>query len=257
MNNLITVSNDEQKVSARELHEKLEIKTKFSMWFERMLEFGFEPNKDFFPKMGKTSETGGRPQTDYEITIEMAKEICMIQRTPKGKQVRQYLINLERAWNTPEQVMARALRIANQTIDSLHDRVGALQQDNDRMKPKEIFADAVATSRTSILIGDLAKLICQNGVEIGQKRLFEWLRANGYLLSNGASKNMPAQRYLEQGLFEVKERTINNPDGSVLTTRTTKVTGKGQIYFINKFIIGAQQNGKGNSNRKPEIAAAH
>ena len=104
------------------------------------------------------------------------------------------------------------------------------------MRPKEIFADAVSASHTSILIGDLAKLICQNGYQIGQKRLFQWLRDNGYLMKNGSSRNMPQQRYVEQGLFEVKESNIQNPDGSVRITRTTKVTGKGQIYFTNKFL---------------------
>lgn len=113
-----------------------------------------------------------------------------------------------------------------------------LQADNDRMKPKEIFADAVSASKTSILIGDLAKLICQNGFEIGQKRLFQWLRDNGYLVKNGASKNMPMQRYVEQGLFEIKESNVVNPDGSVRITKTTKVTGKGQVYFVNKFLKG-------------------
>lgn len=112
-----------------------------------------------------------------------------------------------------------------------------LQADNDRMRPKEIFADAVSASHTSILIGDLAKLIKQNGVEIGQKRLFAWLRDNGYLIKRkGADWNMPTQRSMEMGLFEVKESVINNPDGSVRINRTTKVTGKGQQYFINKFL---------------------
>ena len=104
------------------------------------------------------------------------------------------------------------------------------------MKPKALFADAVEASETSILIGDLAKLIKQNGVDIGQKRLFAWLRDHGYLIKSGASANMPTQKSMEQGLFEVKERTINNPDGSVRITRTTKVTGKGQTYFVNKFL---------------------
>lgn len=104
------------------------------------------------------------------------------------------------------------------------------------MKPKALFADAVETSETSILIGDLAKLIKQNGVDIGQKRLFAWLRDHGYLIKSGASVNMPTQKSMELGLFEVKERTINNPDGSVRITRTTKVTGKGQTYFVNKFL---------------------
>lgn len=112
-----------------------------------------------------------------------------------------------------------------------------LQKDIQRMKPKEIFADAVSTSHTSILIGDLAKILKQNGVQTGQKRLFEWMRENGYLIKrNGADRNMPTQRAMEQGLFEVKESTVNNPDGSVRINRTTKVTGKGQQYFINKFL---------------------
>lgn len=104
------------------------------------------------------------------------------------------------------------------------------------MRPKALFADAVATANTSILIGDLAKFIKQNGHNIGQKRLFEWLRNHGYLIKGGNSKNMPTQKAMELKLFEVKERTINNPDGSVRITKTTKVTGKGQQYFINKFL---------------------
>jgi len=104
------------------------------------------------------------------------------------------------------------------------------------MKPKALFADAVATANTSILIGDLAKLIKQNGHDIGQKRLFEWLRNHDYLIKSGNSKNMPTQKSMELKLFEVKERTINNPDGSVRITKTTKVTGHGQQYFINKFL---------------------
>ena len=106
----------------------------------------------------------------------------------------------------------------------------------ERMKPKEIFADAVSASETSILVGDLAKLISQNGYKIGQKRLFEWLRTNNFLIKSGSSRNMPQQRFVEQGLFEIKESNIQNPDGSVRITRTTKVTGKGQIYFVNKFM---------------------
>ena len=109
------------------------------------------------------------------------------------------------------------------------------------MRPKEIFANAVSASHTSILIGDLAKLIKQNGIEMGQKRLFEWMRENGYLIKRkGTDWNMPTQKSMEMGLFEVKESTVNNPDGSVRINRTTKVTGKGQQYFINKF-LGADQ----------------
>ena len=144
---------------------------------------------------------------------------------------------LEKAWNTPEQIMARALKMADQSIEKLKTQNIALQADNDRMRPKEVFADAVATSHTSILIGDLAKLLKQNGVDIGQKRLFSWMRENGYLIKRqGSDWNMPTQRSMEMELFEVKESTVNNPDGSVRINRTTKVTGKGQQYFINKFL---------------------
>ena len=236
MNDLIKVDSDTQSVSARELHEQLKIKTAFKDWFPRMVEYGFEEGKDFCSKLSETSSKGGRPAKDADISLDMAKQICMIQRTPEGKAVRQYLIDLEKAWNTPEQVMARALKIANKTIDSLKADNTKLIAANEEMKPKAIFADAVSASHTSILVGDLAKLICQNGYKIGQNRLFDWLRDNGYLMRYGASKNMPQQRYIEQGLFEVKESNLQNPDGSVRITRTTKVTGKGQIYFVNKFV---------------------
>lgn len=107
----------------------------------------------------------------------------------------------------------------------------------ERMKPKEIFADAVSASETSILVGDLAKLLKQNGVDIGQKRLFDWLRANGYLIKRkGADWNMPTQKSLELGLFEIKESTHIGGNGCNVTTRTPKATGKAQIYFINKFL---------------------
>ena len=108
------------------------------------------------------------------------------------------------------------------------------------MKPKALFADAVTTSHTSILVGDLAKIIKQNGYEIGQKRLFEWLRQNGYLIKSGSSKNMPTQKSMDLHLFEVKESTVQNPDGSVRITKTPKCTGEGQVYFINKFLKGTE-----------------
>ena len=106
----------------------------------------------------------------------------------------------------------------------------------ENQKPKVLFADSVETSTTSILIGDLAKLLRQNGYDIGQNRLFDWLRNNDYLIKNGERKNMPTQKAMDLELFEIKERTLSNPDGSVRVTRTTKVTGKGQVYFVNKFL---------------------
>lgn len=117
------------------------------------------------------------------------------------------------------------------------ERNKALQEDNEIMRPKAIFADAVSASHTSILIGDLAKILKQNGIDTGQKRLFAWMRDNGYLIKRqGSDWNMPTQYSMELELFEVKESTVNNPDGSVRINRTAKVTGKGQQYFINKFL---------------------
>lgn len=135
-----------------------------------------------------------------------------------------------------DELMARALQVAQRKIE---ERDKVIEQQSRKIeldKPKTIFADAVKASETSILIGDLAKIISQNGVSIGQNRLFEWLRENGYLIKYGNSRNMPTQRSMEMGLFEIKESTHQNPDGSVRITRTPKVTGKGQIYFINKFL---------------------
>lgn len=239
MNELILINyeGEQPTVSARDLHEGLEIKSNFTTWFERMKEYGFTETdyKKCFPNL-ESGCNGGQNMIDYQISVDMAKQICMIQRSEKGRQYRQYFLDLEKAWNTPEQIFARALKMAEKTIAKLKDTNKSLVEKIEADRPKTIFADAVSTSHTSILIGDLAKLICQNGVQTGQKRLFQWMRENGYLMKTGASYNMPMQRYIEQGLFEVKESSIQNPDGSVRVTRTTKVTGKGQLYFINKFL---------------------
>ncbi len=139
---------------------------------------------------------------------------------------------------TPEQIMAAGLQAAQKIIESKNQQIEAQKTDIQRMKPKEIFADAVSASHTSILIGALAKIISQNGVQIGQNRLFAWMRENGYLITRrGADYNMPTQKSMEMKLFEIKERTVNNPDGSVRIIRTALVTGKGQQYFINKFLV--------------------
>lgn len=124
MNDLLKVNYDTEQptVSARDLHEKLNIRTAFKDWFPRMCEYGFEEGKDFCSKMSETSSKGGRPSKDADISIDMAKQICMIQRSTEGKMIRQYFIDLEKAWNTPEQIMARALKMANQSIDSLKER---------------------------------------------------------------------------------------------------------------------------------------
>lgn len=218
--------NQEPVVSGRVLHEALGVKTAYKDWFPRMCEYGFEKGQDFSSFLRES--TGGRPSIDHVLKLDMAKEIAMLQRTEKGKQVRQYFIQVEKDYNSPEKIMARALLLADKKINQLQITI-------EQQKPKVLFADSVQASSTCILIGDLAKLLKQNGVSTGQKRLFEWLRQNGYLIKRrGADWNSPTQRSMELGLFEMTERTHNNPDGSVRITRTTKVTGKGQIYFINK-----------------------
>lgn len=134
------------------------------------------------------------------------------------------------------ELMAKAILVAQKTIEHKNQIIEQQKAKIEQDRPKTIFADAVSASHTSILIGDLAKLICQNGYQIGQKRLFQWMRDNGYLMVSGSSRNMPKQKYVEQGLFEIKESNVQNPDGSVRITRTTKVSGKGQLYFVNKFL---------------------
>lgn len=219
-------------VMGRDLHEFLEITERYNSWFGRMLQYGFSNEVDYTSVKSFTLVNNGarRKIDDHVLTIDMAKEVSMIQRNDKGKQARQYFIQIEKAWNSPEMVMKRALQIADRKIIDLQERITL-------DKPKVIFADAVSASHTSILVGELAKLLNQNGINIGQNRLFTWLRDNGFLIKRkGTDYNMPTQYSMDLGLFEIKERTINNPDGSIRTTKTPKVTGKGQQYFINKFL---------------------
>ncbi|UJS28454.1 phage antirepressor KilAC domain-containing protein [Macrococcoides canis] len=236
MNQLVPIQendNGEVVVSGRMLHKALEVKTEYKDWFPRMLKYGFEENQDYISVVQKV-EAQKRARTyeqiDHVIKLDMAKEISMIQRSEPGKKARQYFIQVEKHWNSPEMIMKRALQIADKKIISLEEKI-ALD------KPKVLFADALTTSNSSILIGELAKLLKQNGVEIGQNKLFEWLRANGYLIKKkGELYNLPTQYSMDLGLMDIKKRVINNADGSTRTTRTTKVTGKGQQYFINKFL---------------------
>ena len=237
MNELINIKTNETgepSVSGRELHEFLGVTTRYNDWFPRMVEYGFTEGKDFnLLKNEQVRFEGKREVTreliDHLLTIDMAKEIAMIQRTDRGKQARQYFIQVEKDYNSPEKIMARALRIAEKELSTL-------KLDVERMKPKEIFADSVASSHTSILIGELAKILKANGHETGQKRLFETLRQDGFLIKRkGSDFNMPTQKAMELGLMEIKETTINNADGSIRLNKTTKVTGKGQIYFVNRY----------------------
>lgn len=236
MNELIKVTydNDRPAVSARDLHDFLEVGARYNDWFPRMCEYGFTEGEDYYSFLSnRVDGLSGKPRQDAVLTIDMAKEICMIQRNEKGKQARQYFLQIEKDWNSPEKVMARALQIAETKLKTLETKVAA-------DAPKVLFADAVSASRTSILVGELAKILRQNGVEIGPHRLFAWLRENGYLIRrNGSDFNMPTQRSMELGLFTVKETAITRSDGAVTVSKTPKVTGKGQQYFIQKFLGNA------------------
>ena len=233
---LVTLNESHEPiVSGRTLHRELGVGTEYAKWMTRMTEYGFVEGQDFNSvKIDEVRQEGNRHVkreiTDHALKLDMAKEIAMIQRTEKGKEVRQYFIQVERDYNSPEKVMARALLMANNKVLTLETQV-------EELKPKALFADAVAASKTSILIGELAKLLNQNKVKIGGTRLFAWMRENGYLIKRkGQDWNTPTQRAMEMGLFEIKERTHSNPDGSIIISKTTKVTGKGQQYFINKFL---------------------
>ena len=239
----ITEQNGKRAVSARELHKFLEITERFGNWFERMLQYGFTENHDFTSVKSFTLVNNGaqRELDDYALTLDCAKEIAMLQRSEKGKMARQYFIECEKQLRAKEQShhaqipqsFSEALRLAAEQAE----KIEAQQKQLQAQAPKVLFADAVSASKTSILIGELAKIIKQNGVEMGQNRLFEWLRSNGYLITRqGTDYNMPTQKAMELGLFEIKETSITHSDGHITVNKTPKVTGKGQSYFINKFL---------------------
>ena len=234
----VQVKNNRQLVSARDLYQGLEVKRRFSAWWEQNSK-GFEKDTDYEGVLVSTPYNKLHPdklQTiqDYLLTIDMAKELCMMSKTEKGKEVRKYFIQVEKNWNSPDMIMQRALSISKQRIE-------ALQNENAAMKPKALFADSVATSKSTVLVGELAKIIRGNGVDIGATRLFRWMREHGYLINRkGSDWNMPTQRAMNLGLFKIKETTINHSNGTTSISKTPKVTGKGQQYFINKFLKGRE-----------------
>ncbi len=235
-------STGEKVVYGTDLHRVLEVKSHYRDWGKnRLNDIGAIENEDF--EGAEILAPSGQMIRNHIICLDTAKEMAMLERNEKGKQIRRYFIQIEKKYRgsvpgvvpTGKQLMALAVIEAQKTI-------AEQEQAICRMKPKEIFADAVAASKSSILIGELAKLIRQNGIDTGEKRLFAWMRQQGFLISRrGTDYNMPTQRGMELKLFEVKERMINYPDGSVRITKTTVVTGKGQQYFINKFLL--EQNG--------------
>lgn len=223
----VKVDFDKQTLSARDLHEKLNIGTKFATWFPRMTEYGFVEGIDYktcYPNLGSENH-GGQNMVDYDITVDMAKQICMIQRTPEGKAVRQYLIDLEKAWNSPEHIMARALKMANAAIENLKSQNHLLVEDVKRMKPKEEFFDAVADSKDAIEIGKVAKVLNFHG--IGRNKLFEILRRKGILMKD----NIPYQKFIDNGCFRTIEQKYSLPDGETRISIKTLVYQKGVDYI--------------------------
>lgn len=235
MNQLISITtndNDEQLVSGRELHKFLEVKTQYSKWFERMAEYGFTEDIDYTAVSQKrlTAQGNKTEYIDHAMKLDMAKEVSMIQRNEKGKQARQYFLEVEKAWNNPDMIIKRAMDLQARKIIML-------ETENKELKPKALFAEAVESSKCSILVRDLAKILKQNNVEIGEKRLFAWLRDNGYLIKKlGSDYNSPTQRSMNLGVMEFTENTVVRNSGDVILRKTPKVTGKGQTYFVGKFL---------------------
>ncbi len=234
VNQLIKVTtndNNEQLVSARDLHEFLGIRKRFSAWWKQYEEM-FTNNEDFsyVPRSTQQNQYGGVKQIDdYVLKLDVAKHISMLTKTEKGKEARKYFIQLEKFWNSPEMVTKRALEFQQKKIEKL-------ELENQELRPKALFADAVSASETSISVNDMAKILKQNGFDIGQNRLFDWLRKRGYLIKRrGTSFNVPTQRSMELKIFEIKETTIVHSNGQTSIKKTPKITGKGQRYILDRF----------------------
>ena len=230
---LVKVNFDTQTVSARELHEQLHIGTAFKDWFPRMAEYGFVEGADFnMLKIERVQMEGSREVrrevTDYNISVDMAKQICMIQRTPEGKAVRQYLIDLEKAWNAPEQVMARALKLADKTIDSLKTQV-------IEMKPKADYFDALVDKKLNTNIRDTAKEL-----GVGERAFVSFLISNGYVFRQGKRRELrPFAKYAESvnGLFVLKDKHNEN---SGWAGQQMFVTPKGKETF--RLLMGKEKS---------------
>ena len=209
MNEIITVNFDTQTVSLRDLHQTLEVKERFSVWADR-IKATFEDELTSVGKPTEVQNNGGiqvRMLEDYETSIDIAKHICLMSKTEKGRECRQYLIDLEKAWNTPEQIMSRALKLADRTIASLKTKVLEMQ-------PKADFFDCVADSKSAFSMNEVAKVLDYKG--IGRNKLFEFLREQGIL----DRYNVPYQRYVDNGWFRVIEQKYVKDGEPVVTTKT-------------------------------------
>lgn len=233
MTELIKINYDNPEkpvVSGRELHEALGIKTAYKDWFPRMCEYGFTENSDFLTVAQKRATAQGNFTTynDHMLTIPMAKELCMIQRTDIGRKFRQYFISIEEAWNSPEMVMQRALSIANERVKALQLSVSQLTVDNQIMQPKAEYFDELVDRRLLTNFRDTAKEL-----HIGQKEFIQFLLDRKYVYRDRKSKLKPYMPYVEDGLFELKEFT-NTKTG--FTDTQTFITPKGKETFRLFFI---------------------
>ncbi|MEE3723972.1 phage antirepressor KilAC domain-containing protein [Riemerella anatipestifer] len=236
----ITEQNGKQAVSARELYEFLGYnKAHWAKWYRKNIEENEFAIEDI-DYQTLTLWVNGNETKDFALTIDFAKKISMMARTQKGEDARDYFIECEKKLKTtlPTTYKEALLELIKKEEEK---EVLLLQNQEQQAQleaqaPKVLFTEAVMGSKTSCLIGELAKVITQNGYEIGERRLFKYLRENGYLGRKGERYNIPNQKYVEQGIFELKKGTRSGSGGVMHTTITTKVTGKGQVYFVNKFL---------------------
>lgn len=243
MNELIPIRvvGDRRGVMGRDLHTFLEIETPYNKWFPRMVEYGFTAGQDFTDRNVREQDRLGRSREvmNHIITLDMAKEISMIQRTERGKQARQYFIECERQAKQMAPQLPQDYASALRELAASVEEKEKAQAELEAARPKVVFADAVATSKSEILIGELAKILRGNGIQIGQTRLFTWMRENGFLIRRkGTDWNMPTQRAMELGLFRIKETAVTHSDGHTTVNKTPKVTGTGQQYFVERFLDG-------------------
>lgn len=241
MHELIPIRDEggRKAVMGRDLHAFLEVGTTYSRWIERLIEkYGFSAGQDFLPKMAKNNGRG-RPQEDHILTLGMAKELSMVQNNDRGRQARQYFIECERQVKQMAPALPQDYASALRELAASVEEKEKAQAELEAARPKVVFADAVATSKSEILIGELAKILRGNGIQIGQTRLFTWLRENGFLIRRkGTDWNMPTQRAMELGLFRIKETAVTHSDGHTTVNKTPKVTGTGQQYFVERFLDG-------------------
>lgn len=233
------INNDEvNSVNARDLWVALESKQDFSTWIKARLEQAYAVENEDYGVFHKTVENlkGGRPQVEYALSLDLAKNIAMLERNEKGNQIRKYFIDCEKQLKQQQtpQLPQTYLEALESLVES-EKRNQALQAKIQADKPKVAFADIVSGSDDSITIGQLAKLLKQAGVDTGRQRLFNYLRDNGYLIRGKTRDfNMPTQKYMDMGLFEIKETSIALKDKNILSL-SPRVTGKGQKYFIDLF----------------------